>query len=52
VKSRLALLVALVAVLGACSTTSDDTWIGKNVGVAVDSGQGTTVPAATPAPAR
>lgn len=34
---RLSLLVLAIAALAACSTSNRETWIGKNVGVTVDS---------------
>lgn len=34
---RAALLLALVAVAAACASGRDETWIGRNVGVTVDS---------------
>ena len=35
--ARIALLLTVSAGLTACATARDDTWIGKNVGVAVES---------------
>jgi len=43
--TRIALLLAVFAVLAACATARDETWIGKNVGVAVDSSAPPPVPA-------
>jgi len=34
---RLVLLVAAAAALAACSTSRDETWVGKNADVTVDS---------------
>jgi hypothetical protein len=34
---RLVLLLAAAAALAACSTSRDETWVGKNAGVTVDS---------------
>ncbi len=35
--TRVLPLVGLLAALGACASSADQTWIGKNVTVAVDS---------------
>jgi hypothetical protein len=34
---RIVLLALAAAALAACSTSSDETWVGKNAGVTVDS---------------
>jgi hypothetical protein len=38
---RIAALLVALAALGACSTPRDETWIGKGVGVTVDSSKET-----------
>ena len=47
---RITLLLALLASLGGCATARDETWIGKDVGVTVDSRAAAPPPVLAPTP--